>query len=146
MLHVLIGRTCFALLDWSCDLLFSPTLPMGVFLLVPNSFSFLIPVSSHAAAAEPPLPSHRSCDSVPAGAPHPSPPGLVRAFHTGEHCPARTAVTATLTTAALSTATAAPGLARCSSSVARVCPSPPTSFVSGTLVGVVGVTVEGVVL
>ncbi|CAI7876936.1 unnamed protein product [Closterium sp. NIES-53] len=30
---------CFALLDWSCDLLFSPTLPMGVFLLVPNSFS-----------------------------------------------------------------------------------------------------------
>ncbi|CAI7874110.1 unnamed protein product, partial [Closterium sp. NIES-53] len=27
---------CFALLDWSCDLLFSPTLPMGVFLLVPN--------------------------------------------------------------------------------------------------------------
>ncbi|CAI7899753.1 unnamed protein product [Closterium sp. NIES-53] len=36
---------CFALLDWSCDLLFSPTLPMGVFLLVPNSFlvqSFLV--------------------------------------------------------------------------------------------------------
>ncbi|CAI7871850.1 unnamed protein product [Closterium sp. NIES-53] len=30
---------CFALLDWSCDLLFSPTLPMGVFLLVPNSFA-----------------------------------------------------------------------------------------------------------
>ncbi|CAI7874398.1 unnamed protein product [Closterium sp. NIES-53] len=29
---------CFALLDWSCDLLFSPTLPMGVFLLVPNPF------------------------------------------------------------------------------------------------------------
>ncbi|CAI7751940.1 unnamed protein product [Closterium sp. NIES-53] len=29
---------CFALLDWSRDLLFSPTLPMGVFLLVPNSF------------------------------------------------------------------------------------------------------------
>ncbi|CAI7858811.1 unnamed protein product [Closterium sp. NIES-53] len=29
---------CFAFLDWSCDLLFSPTLPMGVFLLVPNSF------------------------------------------------------------------------------------------------------------
>ncbi|CAI7798541.1 unnamed protein product [Closterium sp. NIES-53] len=28
---------CFALLDWSCDLFFSPTLPMGVFLLVPNS-------------------------------------------------------------------------------------------------------------
>ncbi|CAI7880976.1 unnamed protein product [Closterium sp. NIES-53] len=27
---------CFALLDWSCDPLFSPTLPMGVFLLVPN--------------------------------------------------------------------------------------------------------------
>ncbi|CAI7879635.1 unnamed protein product [Closterium sp. NIES-53] len=39
---------CFALLDWSCDLLFSPTLPMGVFLLVPNSFaSSFIPVSSH---------------------------------------------------------------------------------------------------
>ncbi|CAI7787598.1 unnamed protein product [Closterium sp. NIES-53] len=39
---------CFALLDWSCDLLFSPTLPMGVFLLVPNSFaSSSIPVSSH---------------------------------------------------------------------------------------------------
>ncbi|CAI7863315.1 unnamed protein product [Closterium sp. NIES-53] len=37
---------CFALLDWSCDPLFSPTLPMGVFLLVPNillvhSFLFL---------------------------------------------------------------------------------------------------------
>ncbi|CAI7731498.1 unnamed protein product [Closterium sp. NIES-53] len=30
---------CFALLDWSCDPLFSPTLPMGVFLLVPNSFA-----------------------------------------------------------------------------------------------------------
>ncbi|CAI7860092.1 unnamed protein product [Closterium sp. NIES-53] len=27
---------CFPLLDWSCDLLFSPTLPMGVFLLVPK--------------------------------------------------------------------------------------------------------------
>ncbi|CAI7855796.1 unnamed protein product [Closterium sp. NIES-53] len=40
---------CFALLDWSCDLLFSPTLPMGVFLLVPNSFaSSFIPVSSHS--------------------------------------------------------------------------------------------------
>ncbi|CAI7771299.1 unnamed protein product [Closterium sp. NIES-53] len=38
---------CFALLDWSCDLLFSPTLPMGVFLLVPNTFaSSFIPVSS----------------------------------------------------------------------------------------------------
>ncbi|CAI7874155.1 unnamed protein product [Closterium sp. NIES-53] len=38
---------CFALLDWSCDLLFSPTLHMGVFLLVPNSFaSSFIPVSS----------------------------------------------------------------------------------------------------
>ncbi|CAI7755239.1 unnamed protein product [Closterium sp. NIES-53] len=36
---------CFALLDWSCDLLFSPTLPMGVFLLVPNILlvhSFLV--------------------------------------------------------------------------------------------------------
>ncbi|CAI7890921.1 unnamed protein product [Closterium sp. NIES-53] len=43
---------CFALLDWSCDLLFSPTLPMGVFLLVPNSFaSSFIPVSSHARGA-----------------------------------------------------------------------------------------------
>ncbi|CAI7891842.1 unnamed protein product [Closterium sp. NIES-53] len=43
---------CFALLDWSCDLLFSPTLPMGVFLLVPNSFaSSFIPVSSHNDAA-----------------------------------------------------------------------------------------------
>ncbi|CAI7772963.1 unnamed protein product [Closterium sp. NIES-53] len=41
---------CFALLDWSCDLLFSPTLPMGVFLLVPNSFaSSSIPVSSQKA-------------------------------------------------------------------------------------------------
>ncbi|CAI7802765.1 unnamed protein product [Closterium sp. NIES-53] len=29
---------CFALLDWSCDLLFSPTLPMGAFILVPNPF------------------------------------------------------------------------------------------------------------
>ncbi|CAI7894899.1 unnamed protein product [Closterium sp. NIES-53] len=37
---------CFALLDWSSDPLFSPTLPTGVFLLVPNillvhSFLFL---------------------------------------------------------------------------------------------------------
>ncbi|CAI7759732.1 unnamed protein product [Closterium sp. NIES-53] len=32
-----LAPACFALLDWSCDLLFSPTLPMGVFLLVPNS-------------------------------------------------------------------------------------------------------------
>ncbi|CAI7871064.1 unnamed protein product [Closterium sp. NIES-53] len=39
---------CFALLDWSCDLLVSPTLPMGVFLLVPNSLaSSFILVSSH---------------------------------------------------------------------------------------------------
>ncbi|CAI7773884.1 unnamed protein product [Closterium sp. NIES-53] len=30
---------CFALLDWSCDLLFSPTLPMGAFLLVPSPFA-----------------------------------------------------------------------------------------------------------
>ncbi|CAI7838410.1 unnamed protein product, partial [Closterium sp. NIES-53] len=30
---------CFALLDWSCDLSISPTLPMGVFLLVPNTFA-----------------------------------------------------------------------------------------------------------
>ncbi|CAI7822210.1 unnamed protein product, partial [Closterium sp. NIES-53] len=30
---------CFALLDWSSDLLSSPTLPMGVFLLVPNPFA-----------------------------------------------------------------------------------------------------------
>ncbi|CAI7931253.1 unnamed protein product [Closterium sp. NIES-54] len=38
----------FALLDWSCDLLFSPTLPMGVFRLVLNSFaSSFILVSSH---------------------------------------------------------------------------------------------------
>ncbi|CAI7850658.1 unnamed protein product, partial [Closterium sp. NIES-54] len=65
---------------------------------------------------------------------------------TGEHCPARTAFTAALTAAALSTATAAPGVARCSSSVARVSPSPPNSFVHGTLVGVVGVAVVGVVL
>ncbi|CAI7874485.1 unnamed protein product, partial [Closterium sp. NIES-53] len=37
---------CFDLLDWSCDLLFSPTLPMGVFLLVPKSFvSSIIPHS-----------------------------------------------------------------------------------------------------
>ncbi|CAI7799693.1 unnamed protein product [Closterium sp. NIES-53] len=39
--------SCFALLDWSCDLLFSPTLPMGVFLLVPNPLLVHpIPVSS----------------------------------------------------------------------------------------------------
>ncbi|CAI7867517.1 unnamed protein product [Closterium sp. NIES-53] len=38
---------CFALLDWSCDLLFSPTLPMGAFILVPNPFaSSFIPDSS----------------------------------------------------------------------------------------------------
>ncbi|CAI7743885.1 unnamed protein product [Closterium sp. NIES-53] len=29
---------CFALLDWSCDLLFSPTLPMGVSYLYPPAF------------------------------------------------------------------------------------------------------------
>ncbi|CAI7812931.1 unnamed protein product [Closterium sp. NIES-53] len=49
---------CFALLDWSCDLLFSPTLPMGVFLLVPNSFlvqSFLVLFTSHAL-----IPSYHS--------------------------------------------------------------------------------------
>ncbi|CAI7774483.1 unnamed protein product [Closterium sp. NIES-53] len=53
----------FALLYWSCDLLFSPTLPMRVFLLVPNillvhSFLFL-----HSFAAEGPrhglVTSHR---------------------------------------------------------------------------------------
>ncbi|CAI7739656.1 unnamed protein product [Closterium sp. NIES-53] len=44
----LLGLFVFALLDWSCDLLFSPTLPMGVFLLVLNSFaSSFILVSSH---------------------------------------------------------------------------------------------------
>ncbi|CAI7879335.1 unnamed protein product [Closterium sp. NIES-53] len=42
---------CFALLDWSCDLLFSPTLPMGVFLLVPNSFASSITPHSFTAAA-----------------------------------------------------------------------------------------------
>ncbi|CAI7880627.1 unnamed protein product [Closterium sp. NIES-53] len=43
---------CFALLDWSCDLLFSPTLPMGVFLLVPNSFaSSFIPCYFHSTRA-----------------------------------------------------------------------------------------------
>ncbi|CAI7783382.1 unnamed protein product [Closterium sp. NIES-53] len=43
---------CFALLDWSCDLLFSPTLPMGVFLLVPNPFaSSIIPHSFTASPA-----------------------------------------------------------------------------------------------
>ncbi|CAI7733023.1 unnamed protein product [Closterium sp. NIES-53] len=29
---------CFALLDWSCDLLFSPTLPMGVSYMYPPAF------------------------------------------------------------------------------------------------------------
>ncbi|CAI7887318.1 unnamed protein product [Closterium sp. NIES-53] len=29
---------CFAFLDWSCDLLFSPTLPMGVSYLYPPAF------------------------------------------------------------------------------------------------------------
>ncbi|CAI7807976.1 unnamed protein product [Closterium sp. NIES-53] len=46
-------QPCFALLDWSCDHLFSPTLPMGVFLLVPNSFlvqSFLVLFTRLAAA------------------------------------------------------------------------------------------------
>ncbi|CAI7813637.1 unnamed protein product [Closterium sp. NIES-53] len=43
---------CFALLDWSCDLLFSPNLPMGIFPVVPNSFaSAIIPVSSQGEAA-----------------------------------------------------------------------------------------------
>ncbi|CAI7880808.1 unnamed protein product [Closterium sp. NIES-53] len=43
---------CFALLDWSCDLLFSPTLPMGVFLLVPNSFLVLFTVFGSATSEE----------------------------------------------------------------------------------------------
>ncbi|CAI7761275.1 unnamed protein product [Closterium sp. NIES-53] len=44
-------QPCFAFLDRSCDLLFSPTLPMGVFLLVPNSFaSSIIPDSSQSYA------------------------------------------------------------------------------------------------
>ncbi|CAI7887974.1 unnamed protein product, partial [Closterium sp. NIES-53] len=48
---------CFALLDWSCDPLFSPTLPMGVFLLVPNillvhPFLFLHKVKPASSAAE----------------------------------------------------------------------------------------------
>ncbi|CAI7800492.1 unnamed protein product [Closterium sp. NIES-53] len=30
LLVTFLRHTCFALLDWSCDLLFSPTLPMGV--------------------------------------------------------------------------------------------------------------------
>ncbi|CAI7812869.1 unnamed protein product [Closterium sp. NIES-53] len=33
-----LGLLCFALLDWSCDPLFSPTLPMGGFLFVLTSF------------------------------------------------------------------------------------------------------------
>ncbi|CAI7854329.1 unnamed protein product [Closterium sp. NIES-53] len=42
---------CLSLLDWSCDLLFSPTLPMGVFLLVPNSLaSSFIPCYSHTVS------------------------------------------------------------------------------------------------
>ncbi|CAI7747531.1 unnamed protein product [Closterium sp. NIES-53] len=46
---------CFALLDWSCDLLFSPTLPMGVFLLVPNSFaSSIIPHLFHTTTISTP--------------------------------------------------------------------------------------------
>ncbi|CAI7810517.1 unnamed protein product [Closterium sp. NIES-53] len=40
---------CFALLDWSCDLLFSPTLPMGVFLLVPNSLPVQLFLFLHTA-------------------------------------------------------------------------------------------------
>ncbi|CAI7850315.1 unnamed protein product [Closterium sp. NIES-54] len=35
---VIHPELCFALLDWSCDPLFSPTLPMGAFLFVLNSF------------------------------------------------------------------------------------------------------------
>ncbi|CAI7737971.1 unnamed protein product [Closterium sp. NIES-53] len=47
---------CFALLDWSCDPLFSPTLPMGVFLLVPNillvhSFFLFLHTTGGAAGA-----------------------------------------------------------------------------------------------
>ncbi|CAI7808800.1 unnamed protein product, partial [Closterium sp. NIES-53] len=58
---------CFALLDWSCDLLFSPTLSMGVFLLVPNSFaSSFIPVSSHGLPRSlPPLPPGPAPTCVP---------------------------------------------------------------------------------
>ncbi|CAI7817729.1 unnamed protein product [Closterium sp. NIES-53] len=48
-----LAPACFALLDWSCDLLFSPTLPMGVFLLVPNSFivHLFLFLYRHATAA-----------------------------------------------------------------------------------------------
>ncbi|CAI7886764.1 unnamed protein product [Closterium sp. NIES-54] len=35
---VIHPELCFDLLDWSCDPLFSPTLPMGGFLFVPNLF------------------------------------------------------------------------------------------------------------
>ncbi|CAI7742852.1 unnamed protein product [Closterium sp. NIES-53] len=36
--HFCTMLACFALLDWSCDLLFSPTLPMGVSYMYPPAF------------------------------------------------------------------------------------------------------------
>ncbi|CAI7928115.1 unnamed protein product, partial [Closterium sp. NIES-54] len=73
---------------------------------------------------------------------------------TGEHCPALAATAVTAATAApvataataAPAATADPGVARCSSRAVLVSPSRPSSFVSGTLVGVVRVVVVRVAL
>ncbi|CAI7885247.1 unnamed protein product [Closterium sp. NIES-53] len=53
-----LGLLCFALLDWSCDPLFSPTLPMGGFLFVPtlfivNPFSFFLSTTGATGSAGP---------------------------------------------------------------------------------------------
>ncbi|CAI7894013.1 unnamed protein product [Closterium sp. NIES-53] len=54
-------QPCFAFLDWSCDLLFSPTLPMGPAPLL---------------VAMPPLAAHRAALSSPRAAPADSAPPL----------------------------------------------------------------------
>ncbi|CAI7800248.1 unnamed protein product [Closterium sp. NIES-53] len=46
---------CFAFLDWSCDLLFSPTLPMGVSYLYPPACEFchsFVPYSNNVHSKE----------------------------------------------------------------------------------------------
>ncbi|CAI7871352.1 unnamed protein product [Closterium sp. NIES-53] len=78
---------CFVLLDWSCDPLFSPTLPMGVFpTCTQYSASSFIPDSSHHRLGHPFLPHLRGMHfrllvsglprSLPPLPPSPAPPCL----------------------------------------------------------------------
>ncbi|CAI7820737.1 unnamed protein product [Closterium sp. NIES-53] len=94
---------CFALLDWSCDLLFSPTLPMGGYrLVVLGGYGRTDPLLNkpfYPNALVPP------CYTAPPGAElrRPSEPRRP----TEPHCPACTAATAASAAAAAAAATAA---------------------------------------